>query len=126
MVAGQPSPGDRDLPPLNPFSGVPESRYHVSATDLLKPLLEPGSGGLLRWRKQSSNAPIVPVENAYITGRLDLRGADLDCLFRFENCRFEFPPDVREAKVLGLVFRRCWLPGLKARNMRSRNDVRLI
>jgi hypothetical protein len=33
---------------------------------------------------------------------------------------------VREAKLLGLAFRKCWLPGLKARNLRSRNDVRLI
>ncbi|TVT08117.1 oxidoreductase [Amycolatopsis bartoniae] len=105
---------------------MPDARYHVSAADLLRPLLEPGSGGLLRWRRHSSNAPIVPVESAYITGRLDLRGADLDCLFRFENCRFEQAPDVREAKLLGLVFRRCWLPGLKARNLRSRNDIRLI
>ncbi|TNC27480.1 oxidoreductase [Amycolatopsis alkalitolerans] len=105
---------------------MPDARYHLSAEELLRPLLEPGSGGLLRWRRQASNAPIVPVENAYVTGRLDLRGADLDCLFRFENCRFDQAPDVREAKLLGLVFRRCWLPGLKARNLRSRNDVRLI
>ncbi|SFJ57558.1 oxidoreductase [Amycolatopsis sacchari] len=126
MANGQPGPVDRELPPLDPFAGVPDTRYHVAAADLLRPLVEPGSGSLLRWRKQTSNAPIVPVENAYITGRLDLRGADLDCLFRFENCRFEHAPDVREAKLLGLVFRRCWLPGLKARNLRSRNDVRLI
>jgi hypothetical protein len=126
MAGGQAGPVERELPPLDPFAGVPDARYHLTATELLRPLLEPGNGGLLRWRRQTSNAPIVPVENVYITGRLDLRGADLDCLFRFENCRFEYSPDVREAKLLGLVFRRCWLPGLKARNLRSRNDVRLI
>ena len=126
MANGQPGLGDTDLPTLDPFAGVPDVRYHLSAAELLKPLLEPGSGGLLRWRKHSSNAPIMTVESAYLTGRLDLRGADLDCLFRFENCRFEQAPDVREAKLLGLVFRRCWLPGLKARNLRSRNDIRLI
>lgn len=126
MAGGQAGPVESELPPLNPFEGVPDAKYHLSAADLLRPLLEPGSGGLLRWRRQTSNAPIVPVENAYLTGRLDLRGADLECLFRFENCRFEHAPDVREAKLLGLVFRRCWLPGLKARNLRSRNDVRLI
>ena len=119
-------PAERAEPPLDPFAGVPDARYHLPAAELLKPLLEPGGGGLLRLRRSAGNAPIVPVENAYITGTLDLRGADLDCLFRFENCRFEQPPDVREAKLLGLVFRRCWLPGLKARNLRSRNDVRLI
>ncbi|GAA1968691.1 oxidoreductase [Amycolatopsis minnesotensis] len=113
-------------PPLDPMAGVPDKRYEIKAADLLKPFLEPGTGGLLRWRKPATNAPIVYVEDAYITGRLDLRAADLEYLFRFERCRFEFPPDVREANLLGLVFRKCWLPGLKARNLRSRNDVRLI
>src|SRR5256714_985969 len=110
------------LPPLDPFAGVPDRRYEVRAADLLKP----GNAGLMRWRRQATNAPIVYVEDAYITGTLDLRAADLKYLFRFERCRFEHPPDVREANLLGLVFRKCWLPGLKARNMRSRNDVRLI
>ncbi|WP_086856876.1 oxidoreductase [Amycolatopsis lexingtonensis] len=110
------------LPPLDPFAGIPDRRYEVKAADLLKP----GNAGLMRWRRQATNAPIVYVEDAYITGTLDLRAADLKYLFRFERCRFEHPPDVREANLLGLVFRKCWLPGLKARNMRSRNDVRLI
>jgi hypothetical protein len=110
------------LPPLDPFAGIPDKRYEVKASELLKP----GTAGLMRWRRQATNAPIVYVEDAYITGTLDLRAADLKYLFRFERCRFEQPPDVREANLLGLVFRKCWLPGLKARNMRSRNDVRLI
>jgi hypothetical protein len=122
MVAGQAAAEGRAAPPLDPFAGIPDVTYHVAAVDLL----EPGAGVSRRWRGQTTNARIVPVENVYVTGKLDLRGADLDCLYRFENCRFEFPPDVREAKLLGLVFRRCWLPGLQARNLRSRNDVRLI
>jgi hypothetical protein len=117
---------EAELPPLDPFDENPDRRYELKASDLLRPLTEPDSGGLLRWRKRATNAPIVEVEDAYITGPLDLRAADLDYLFRFERCRFEYPPDVREAKLLGLVFRKCWLPGLKARNLRSRNDVRLI
>ncbi|WP_239154281.1 oxidoreductase [Amycolatopsis sp. FDAARGOS 1241] len=115
-------PTDTTWPPLDPFAGVPDKRYEVKAADLLKP----GSAGILRWRRQATNAPIVQVEDAYITGTFDLRAADIGYLFRFERCRFESPPDVREANVLGLVFRKCWLPGLKARNLRSRNDVRLI
>src|SRR5690606_16239349 len=87
---------------------------------------EPAPGALRRWRKQSTNAPIVQVENAYITGKLDLRGADLRYLFRFERCRFEQVPDVREANLLGLVFQRCRLPELHARNLRTSNDLRLI
>ncbi|MEU6645016.1 oxidoreductase [Saccharomonospora sp. NPDC046836] len=118
--------GEPERPPFDPFASNPDKQYEVRAADLLRPFIEPGSGGLLRWRKQATNAPIVQVEDAYITGKLDLRAADLQYLFRFERCRFEQPPDVREASLLGLVFRRCWLPGLKARNFRSRNDVRLI
>lgn len=111
---------------FDPFVAEPDTSYEVRAEDLLRPLLEPNSGGLLPWRRQSTNAPIVAVENAYITGTFDLRAAKLDYLFRFENCRFEHAPDVREASLLGLTLRRCWLPGFKARNLRSRNDVRLI
>ncbi|GAB3480685.1 oxidoreductase [Amycolatopsis cihanbeyliensis] len=124
--AEEDTPADDTRPDFDPFDPNPDPSYEVKAEDLLKPLREPGSGGLLRWRRQATNAPIVQVENAYITGKLDLRAAELEYLFRFERCRFEQPPDVREASLLGLVFRKCWLPGLKARNLRSRNDVRLI
>lgn len=117
---------DGQRPELNPFKGVPDPAYEVRAEDILRPVNEPSSTARLPWRRQTTNAPIIAVDNAYITGKLDLRAADANYLFRFENCRFEFPPDVREANLLGLVFRRCWLPGLKARNLRSRNDVRLI
>lgn len=126
-AGGLTTDGDESArPPFDPFAAHPDRRYELKAADLLRPFLEPGTGGLLRWRKQATNAPIVQVEDAYITGKLDLRGADLQYLFRFERCRFEQPPDVREASLLGLVFRRCRLPGLKARNFRSRNDLRLI
>jgi len=73
---------------FDPFEPDPDVTYEVRAEDLLRPLIEPSSGGLLPWRKQATNAPIVAVENAYITGTLDLRAAKLDYLFRFENCRF--------------------------------------
>jgi hypothetical protein len=111
---------------FDPFDPDPPEAATVDAEELLRPFLEQDGRGLLRWRRQASNAPILQLENKFVRGRLDLRAADLGVLFRFENCRFEFPPDVREANLLGLSFRRCWLPGLKARNFRSLNDVRLI
>ncbi|MEY7972142.1 oxidoreductase [Saccharomonospora xinjiangensis] len=121
------SDGDGQEPiDFDPFDPDPPEAATVEAEELLKPLLEQDGRGLLRWRRQATNAPILQLENRFVRGRLDLRAADLGVLFRFENCRFEYPPDVREANVLGLSFRRCWLPGLKARNLRSRNDVRLI
>ncbi|MCR3720559.1 MULTISPECIES: oxidoreductase [Prauserella salsuginis group] len=120
--AASPDDGDR----YDPFDPDSEPDHVVDASELVPQVLDSGLSGLLRWRKQSTNAPIVQVENAYITGRLDLRGADLRYLFRFERCRFEHAPDVREAKLLGLVFQRCRLPGLLARNLRTGNDLRLI
>ncbi|WP_020669238.1 hypothetical protein [Amycolatopsis nigrescens] len=123
---GQKPAAQRERPTLDPFAGIPDRRFVVRGEDLSSQLTEPGSTRVLRWRKQATNAPIVQIEDAYITGRLELRAADVPYLLRFERCRFEYPPDVREATLLGLVFRKCWLPGLKARNMRSRNDLRLI
>lgn len=126
----QPAQGTEDGKP-DPLAEVPEQPDQIarlvrkSAEEFLAPYREPDSGRL-RWRKQNTNAPIVSLSDTYLTGVLDLRGADLDFLFRFERCHFEHPPDVREANLLGLVFRRCYLPGLKARNLRSRNDVRVI
>ncbi|MBA0123941.1 oxidoreductase [Haloechinothrix sp. YIM 98757] len=89
-------------------------------------MIDPKTGGILRRKGQRANAPIFQREGCYITGTLDLRGAELDYLLRFTNCRFENPPDVREAGLLGLMFNSCWLPGLRARNLHSKNDVRLI
>jgi len=120
------SPDDVDGPRYDPFDPDSHPTQIVDAAELLRPFVEPAPGALRRWRKQSTNAPIVQVENAYITGKLDLRGADLRYLFRFERCRFEQVPDVREANLLGLVFQRCRLPGLHARNLRTSNDLRLI
>ncbi|OLT38741.1 oxidoreductase [Saccharomonospora sp. CUA-673] len=123
-MAGSPEHAER--PRYDPFDPDAVPEQIVDAAELVRPFIEPASGALRRWRRQSTNAPIVQVENAYITGRLDLRGADLRYLFRFERCRFEQVPDVREANLLGLVFRRCRLPGLHARNLRTGNDLRLI
>lgn len=123
---GVPDGASGDADRYDPFEADSEPAHVVDASELVRQALDSGPSGLLRWRKQSTNAPIVQVENAYITGRLDLRGADLRYLFRFERCRFEHAPDVREAKLLGLVFQRCRLPGLLARNLRTGNDLRVI
>lgn len=123
-----PAPPPAPRAPTQPYDAMagPDVRFEVKAAELVKALVEPGSGVLWRRREQGTPAPIFERAGCYITGKFTLRGADLDFLLRFKNCRFEFPPDVREAKLLGLSFDSCWLPGLKARNLRSKNDVRLI
>jgi hypothetical protein len=42
------------------------------------------------------------------------------------RCRFDAPPDLRQAKLAGCEFNECHLPGLEGRNLYSDNDIRLI
>jgi hypothetical protein len=69
---------------------------------------------------------VVRIEDRYLTGTLDLRALDFPYLLEFIRCRFEKPPDLRQATLAGLEFNGCWLPGLSARNTRSDNDIALI
>ncbi|SNR27108.1 hypothetical protein SAMN06265360_10121 [Haloechinothrix alba] len=125
-VAGGPAHQPGSEPDgYDPFAG-PDPRFEVDAAELVEALIDPKTGGILRRRGQRANAPIFQRVGCFITGTLDLRGAELDYLLRFTNCRFENPPDVREAGLLGLSFYRCWMPGLKARNLRSKYDVRVL
>ncbi|MQA09990.1 MAG: oxidoreductase [Pseudonocardiaceae bacterium] len=119
--------GDDDArEPLDPHDPNPPEWAYQPADDVVRRLIEPDSGGVLRWRKRPASSPVVEVKDRFLTGVLPLRAAEFPYLLRFERCRFERPPDVRQAKILGLIFEDCWLPGLMARNLNSSNDVRLI
>lgn len=109
-------------PPYDPRRG-PDLRYERRAADIVRDLTSPDSW----WRRRSAadRSPTYVVADCYVTGELSLRGAELDTLLHFERCRFERPPDVREARLLGLTFDDCVLPGLRARNLHCRNDLRL-
>ncbi|KAA9156674.1 oxidoreductase [Amycolatopsis acidicola] len=65
------------------------------------------------------------IEDVLVEGVLDLRTIQPAVAVRFERCRFELPPDVRGARLPGLEFHRCYLPGLRASNLRVRGDLRL-
>ncbi|GAA4611067.1 oxidoreductase [Saccharopolyspora hordei] len=78
------------------------------------------------WRpfaRRSGRQPVIAVENAVITGRLDLRATELPYLLEFVRCRFELAPDLRQASIAGLVLWHCRLPGLNARNLSTSNDT---
>jgi hypothetical protein len=81
---------------------------------------------MLRWRRRSAAAPVVRIEDRYLVGTLDLRALEFPYLLEFVRCRFERPPDIRQANLAGLEFNGCWLPGLLARNARSDNDIGLL
>jgi hypothetical protein len=85
-------------------------------------VIEPDGAGL-RWRRRPASSPVIVVEDKFLTGTLNLRALEFPYLLEFVRCRFTHPPDLRQAKLAGLEFRECWLPGLQAKNMRSDNDL---
>lgn len=82
-------------------------------------------GGRLPWRRRVETPPVVRFTDRYFAGTLDLRAREFPYLLEFVRCRFEQPPDLRQAKIAGCEFDGCWLPGLAARNLRSDNDFTL-
>ena len=97
----------------------------LPADEVLRPVAEPENGGVLPWRRRPAHAPVLRVEDRYLTGLLDLRAVDFPYLLEFVRCRFEQQPDLRQANLAGVEFAGCWLPGLCARNASSANDIAL-
>ncbi|TDD85299.1 oxidoreductase [Saccharopolyspora karakumensis] len=81
------------------------------------------------WRpftRRARQQPVILIEDAVISGCLDLRAAELPYLLEFVRCRFLEAPDVRQASLAGLVLRNCLLPGMQARNLRTTSDTHLL
>ncbi|RZS37811.1 hypothetical protein EV193_105370 [Herbihabitans rhizosphaerae] len=136
-TGGAPSESDEAAPvepakikPFDPRDPNPDKKYHHSADEVLRGFVDPETGTFIqrRWRarRQQPAAPVVTVQGKYITGVLDLRAVEFPYLLEFVDCRFEKPPDVRQAKLAGATFDNCWLPGLLGKNLRSDNDISLI
>lgn len=116
-----PPPTELDVHDPNP----PEWAI-MAAADLVRAVLEPENNSKLPWKRRPSAAPVVRITDRFLTGTLDLRALDFPYLLEFVRCRFEQPPDLRQATLAGLDMRGCWLPGLSARNTRSDNDIALV
>ncbi len=118
---------DQPLARLNVHGTSHSREQEIRGEYLTRRLVEPPdeAGWRLFWRR-SAQPPVVRVHDAVITGNLNLRAADLPYLLEFVRCRFEQPPDLRQANVAGLVFRHCRFPGLRARNLRTANDTMLL
>jgi hypothetical protein len=124
-----------DEPPgrrLDPFNPQPGEWARVRADEVVRQIFafEPGSGG---WgpaggwgRRRATTPPVLRFSDRHIVGVLDLRAVEFPHLLEFVRCRFEEPPDLRQAKLAGCEFDACWLPGLEGRNVYSDNDFRLV
>ncbi len=111
---------------LDVHDPAPPTWAVMPAEDVVRRVIEPDTSGMLRWRRRSAAPPVVTIEDRYLVGTLDLRALEFPYLLEFVRCRFEEPPDIRQANLAGLEFNGCWLPGLLGRNTRSDNDIALL
>jgi hypothetical protein len=95
---------------------------HMAAADVVRRVIEPDGAGI-RWRRRNASPPVIVVEDKFLTGKFSLRALEFPYVLEFVRCRFEQAPDLRQARLAGLEFRECWLPGLVAKNMRCDNDL---
>ncbi|HEV2783326.1 MAG TPA: hypothetical protein VGX25_28415 [Actinophytocola sp.] len=111
---------------LDPLEEYPPTWAYMDAEDVVREVLERDAGGVFRLRRRPSVAPVLTVSDRFLVGTLDLRAVELPYLLEFIRCRFQHAPDLRQAKLAGIEFNQCWLPGLDARNLSSENDLKLV
>ncbi|KAA5826029.1 oxidoreductase [Saccharopolyspora hirsuta] len=104
-------------------AGVPGAEQEIRGEYLASRLIESLEEGGRLFARRGAQPLVIVVEHASITGQLDLRNVDLPHLLEFVGCRFENAPDLRQARLAGLVLWSCRFPGLHARNLAVGNDV---
>src|SRR5947209_8655246 len=119
-VSGPASPeGQPPARELDPFEEYPPTWAYMDARDVVREVQERERDvtGVLRLRRRPSVAPVLRISDRFLVGTLDLRAVEFPYLLEFVRCRFQEAPDLRQAKLAGCEFRKCWLPGLEARNL---------
>lgn len=112
---------------LDPREEYPPTWAYMDADEVVREVLERDTGGaVLRLRRRPTVAPVLTVSDRYLVGVLDLRAVEFPYMLEFVRCRFQHPPDLRQARLAGCEFNDCWLPGLTARNLNCDNDLSLI
>ena len=78
-------------------------------------------------RENAGNRDVgaLNVRGARITGGLDLEGVELTCPIRLEDCWFEEPVNLCEARAASIRLPGCHLPGLEARQLEVRGNLML-
>ncbi|GGM57745.1 oxidoreductase [Longimycelium tulufanense] len=113
-------------PPPADFSvhdPTPDPEHRVRAEYLARVIAQSLADGWTPFSRRGFRSPIIRLERAYVVGQLSLRAIELPHLLEFVECRFERPIDLRQANIGGLELVDCWLPGLRAKNLRSENDL---
>ncbi|SEG15020.1 hypothetical protein SAMN02982929_01635 [Saccharopolyspora kobensis] len=104
-------------------ASVPDAEQQIRGEYLAARLVESLEDGSRVFTRRGAQPLVIVVEHATITGQLDLRNVDLPYLLEFVGCRFDNAPDLRQARLAGLVLWHCRFPGMHARNLAVGNDV---
>jgi hypothetical protein len=113
LRAGRPEEPELD----DPSTGADWAPSRTVSAQLLMELLTNDTG--------PGPVPALRLLGARISGTLDFEGATLIRPLVLNQCYFEEPIILREARALSLRFRGCFLPGLYAAQLETRGDVDL-
>ncbi|HZV73106.1 MAG TPA: hypothetical protein VFF79_05255 [Conexibacter sp.] len=80
---------------------------------------------LLVWPESGTTPRVAILEGLRITGRLDLRAADLKVPLICQGCYFDEPVNLMIATAVEIRLITCWLPGLAADQLITRRDLEL-
>ncbi|MBQ6643262.1 MAG: oxidoreductase [Saccharopolyspora sp.] len=115
---------DTPVIPLDVHADMYDPEREIRGEYLTRKLVEsPDEQGWRAFWRRGGQQPVVRIEDAVITGRLDLRAAELPYLLEFVRCRFDMRPDLRQATLTGLVLWHCRFPGLNGRNLHTSHDT---
>ncbi|REE97000.1 short-subunit dehydrogenase [Thermomonospora umbrina] len=70
--------------------------------------------------------PAVRLSGAYITGRLDLSGGDVECELTLRHCRLTESPDLSNVRTRQIEFAGCRMPGLSGDGIQVDGYLSLI
>jgi hypothetical protein len=114
--------------PLDFISTRPQPEHDGGPIDVSRPVIR-------AWVIRDlllSRIPVAPgqirqlnVTGAAIQGELDLRFAKADCPLRLEQCVFDSPVTLYEARLRSVSLRGCTVPGIDARHVRVTGDLNL-
>lgn len=107
-----------DVRPEHGAAGGPDVAGPPVRASVLRSLLLSGPAG-------DGEIPALRLGGVTVTGRLDLAYAEIPYQVRLTDCDFEIGPDLSEARVRQLDFRRSRLPAFTATGIRIEGDLLL-
>jgi hypothetical protein len=105
------------VPDGGPDGSAPDSPHRTVRAEVIAALLRGANAAA------AGQAAGIWLTGAHVTGVLDLTCATVTVPLLLDGCSFDAAPDLTDATVRSVKFRRCELPGFVARLLRAEGDV---